>query len=145
MWGFQDSIFTQAMNSLAASMSSPIPRAAIAAVIPIVVPDSPDITPRRWVKGRGRESRFPHYGQQGNQSDLPAETGQARTPSLRLGSSDPNQKWYSCNDFNDRSGCQYPIGLCRYNHICSACADPNHGLSSHAKFAPKGAAGEPPK
>ena len=89
MWGFQDSMFTQSMNSLAASMPSPIPRAAIAAVIPIVVPDVPDFVPRRRVKGRGRDPRFPTYGQQGNQPDFPAEAVQARAPSLRLGSSDP--------------------------------------------------------
>jgi hypothetical protein len=141
MWVFQDSIFTQSMNSLAA-IASPIPRAAIAAVIPTVIPDLPEITSRRRVKGRGR---FSNYGQQGIQSDLPAETGQARTQSLRPGSSDPNLKWWSCNDFNDRSGCGYPQGLCKYNHICSACADPNHGLSTHAKFIPKGVAGEIPK
>ena len=142
MWGFQDSIFTQSMNSLAASMPSPIPRAAIAAVIPVVIPDSPDIIPRRRVKGRGRELRFPNYGQQGNQSDSPTEAGQPRAPTLRIGSSDPNLKWYSCNDFNDRSGCGYPQGLCKYNHICSAVADPNHGFANHDKFASKGVAGE---
>ena len=145
MWVFQDSIFTQSINSLAASVSSPIPRAAITTVISIVIPDVPDITPRRRVKGKGRESRFPNYGQQGNQSDFSAETGQPRVPALRFGSSDPNQKWYSCNDFNDRSGCQYPQAICKYNHICSACADPTQGFSTHAKFVPKGASAEPPK
>ena len=139
VWGFQDSMFTQSMNSLAASMPSPIPRATIAAVIPIVVPEVPDFMSRRMLKGRGRDPRFATYGQQGNQSDFPAEAAQAaRAPSLRLGSSDPNQKWWSCNDFNDRSGCGYPPGLCKYNHICSACADPTHGLSTHGKVTPKG-------
>ena len=145
MWGFQDSIFTQSINSFTASMPSPILRAAIVPVIPIVIPDTPDIISRRRLKGKGRESRFPNYGQQVNQSDFPAEAGQFRVPTLRPGSSDPSRKWYSCDDFNDRSGCQYPPGTCKYNHIFSACADPTHGLSTHAKFAPKGAPGELPK
>ncbi len=141
MWVFQDPIFTQSMNSLAA-IASPIPKAAITPVTPIVVPDVPNFNPRGKFKGKGR---FPNYGQQGNQSDFHAESGQARLPSPRLGSTDPNQKWWSCNDFNDRSGCGYPPGFCKFHHICSACADPNHGLASHVKFAPKGAAGENPK
>jgi hypothetical protein len=41
-WAFQEPIFNQSINSFAASMSSPIPRAAIAAVIPVVLPDAPD-------------------------------------------------------------------------------------------------------
>ena len=133
MWTFQEPIFTQSINSLAASMPSPIPRAAIAGVIPVVVPDAPDIIPRRRLKGKGR--------QQGNQLDFLAETGQSRVPTLRFRSTDPNQRWYACNDFNDRSGCQYPQSVCKYNHICSACADNSHGLSTHVNFAPKGVAG----
>ena len=143
MWAFQESIFTQSINSLAASMSSPIPRAAVAPVIPAVIPDIPDFISRRRGKGKGRG--VPISGQQGNQSDFPAETGQFRAPTLRFRNSDPSQKWYACNDFNDRSGCQYPQAVCKYNHICSSCADPSHGLSNHANFVAKGAAVESPK
>ena len=143
MWAFQEPIFTQSINSLAASMSSPIPRAAVAPVIPAVIPDIPDFISRRRGKGKGRGAPIP--GQQGNQVDFPAETGQFRVPTLRFRNSDPSQKWYACNDFNDRSGCQYPQAVCKYNHICSACADPNHGLSNHINFVAKGAAVEAPK
>jgi hypothetical protein len=122
MWSFQDSIFTQSLNSL---------------VVPVVVPDPLDTTPRRRARGRGRS-----FGQQGNQSDLPVDMGQTRLPSLRLNNSDPNRKWWACNDFNDRGGCGFPASLCKYNHICSACADPNHGLSTHAKSVPNGTAGD---
>ena len=143
MWAFQESIFTQSINSLAASMSSPIPRAAVAPVIPAVVPDIPDFISRRRGKGKGRG--LPISGQQGNQADFPAETGQFRVPTLRFRNSDPSQKWYACNDFNDPSGCQYPQAVCKYNHICSSCADPSHGLSNHAYFVSKRVAVEPPK
>ena len=139
MWTFQDAIFTQSINAFTA-IASPIPRAAIAPVIPTVVPDSLEITSRRRLKGKGR-------GQQGNQFDPQAETGQARTPILRPGSTDPNHKYWSCNDFNDRSGCGYPQSICKFNHICSNCAATSHGLSTHVNVASKGVTfvGEIPK
>ena len=70
MWVFQDSVFTQSINALAASMPSSIPRAVVTTVIPTVIPELPDVIPRRRGKGKGRESRFSNYGQQGNQSDF---------------------------------------------------------------------------
>ena len=129
MWSFQDAVFTQSMNSLAASMPGLIPKAAVAPVIPVVIPEVPDFMARRRLNGKGRGRQV---------SALPTEVAHVRTPSLRNGSIDPNQKWWACNDFNDRSGCGFPSNVCKYHHICSACADPNHGLSTHGMVNPKG-------
>ena len=129
MWSFQDAVFTQSMNSLTALMPGLIPKAAVTPVIPVVIPEVPDFVARRRLNGKGR-------GRQG--SALPTEVAHVRTPSLRNGSIDPNQKWWACNDFNDRSGCGFPSNVCKDHHICSACADPTHGLSTHGMVNPRG-------